>query len=79
MLMVKLSSKEKLILLGLISGSTNKILAKQIGITTDDVRGIMKYLLPKIGAKNRTQAAIWAWRNTETIHNGLFNGHDEKE
>ena len=39
----------------------------------------MRYLLAKIGVENRTQAAVWAWRHTEFLHNGLMNGHKHEE
>ena len=72
---MQFSNQEKLILICLISGATDKQIARRLGISAYDVRSTMKYLLPKVGARNRTQAALWAWRHTETIHNGLINGH----
>jgi len=58
-----LSNREEAILLHLMSGVTNKIIARSLGITEATVKVHVKAILRKIRVKNRTQAAIWAMEN----------------
>jgi two-component system nitrate/nitrite response regulator NarL len=58
-----LSPREIDILRHLVNGDTNKMIAKRIGITEMTVKFHLKSLLGKVGACNRTQAAIWAFNN----------------
>jgi two-component system nitrate/nitrite response regulator NarL len=60
-----LSGRELEILRHLASGRANKVIANDLHITEATVKVHVKGILRKIGATNRTQAAIWA------IHNGL--------
>jgi two-component system nitrate/nitrite response regulator NarL len=60
-----LSARELEILRHLASGRANKVIANDLRITEATVKVHVKGILRKIGATNRTQAAIWA------IHNGL--------
>lgn len=60
-----LSARELEILRYLASGRANKVIANDLRITEATVKVHVKGILRKIGATNRTQAAIWA------IHNGL--------
>lgn len=60
-----LSTRELEILRHLASGRANKVIANDLRITEATVKVHVKGILRKIGATNRTQAAIWA------IHNGL--------
>lgn len=60
-----LSARELQILRHLASGQANKVIANDLQITEATVKVHVKGILRKIGATNRTQAAIWA------IHNGL--------
>ena len=60
-----LSARELEILRHLASGRANKVIANDLHITEATVKVHVKGILRKIGATNRTQAAIWA------IHNGL--------
>ena len=76
---MKFSVNEKLVLMCLVTGATDKQIAKRLDLTQAEVRGITKSLFPKLGVHNRTQAATWTWRHIEHIHNGLINGHDFKE
>ena len=39
------------------------MIANRLGIAEATIKAHMKSLLPKIGASNRTQAAIWALNN----------------
>jgi len=54
------SQRERQILCQLARGSSNKEIARQFSITESTVKVHLKALLRKIGARNRTQAAIWA-------------------
>ena len=60
-----LSGRELEILRHLANGEPNKVIANDLDITEATVKVHVKGILRKIGAANRTQAAIWA------IHNGL--------
>jgi two-component system, NarL family, nitrate/nitrite response regulator NarL len=60
-----LSGREFEILRHLASGRPNKVIANDLNITEATVKVHVKGVLRKIGAANRTQAAIWA------LHNGL--------
>lgn len=55
-----LSKREVDILRHLLDGDSNKMIANRLGITEATVKVHLKSLLRKIGASNRTQAAIWA-------------------
>jgi two-component system, NarL family, nitrate/nitrite response regulator NarL len=54
------SQRERQILGELARGSSNKEIARLFSITESTVKVHLKALLRKIGARNRTQAAIWA-------------------
>jgi DNA-binding NarL/FixJ family response regulator len=58
-----LSTREKLILSGLIEGDSNKIIARKIHIAEATVKVHVKAILRKTRVKNRTQAAIWGMNN----------------
>ncbi len=58
-----LSTREIQILTRLTGGHGNKQIANELGITEATVKVHLKSLLRKIGAVNRTQAAIWAMNN----------------
>jgi two-component system, NarL family, nitrate/nitrite response regulator NarL len=55
--------REKQILRCLLLGYSNKVIARQLGITEATVKVHVKGVLRKIRASNRTQAAIWAVNN----------------
>ena len=55
-----LSRREMLILRGLMQGSSNKAIARNLVITESTVKVHMKAILRKLRLQNRTQAAIWA-------------------
>jgi two-component system nitrate/nitrite response regulator NarL len=56
----KLSAREKEILGCLTQGEPNKIIARKLDITEATIKVHVKAILRKIGAANRTQAAMWA-------------------
>jgi two-component system nitrate/nitrite response regulator NarL len=58
-----LSRREVEIMRHLVHGDSNKMIANHLKITEATVKVHLKSLLRKIGASNRTQAAIWALNN----------------
>jgi two-component system, NarL family, nitrate/nitrite response regulator NarL len=56
----KLSVREGEILGDLMEGATNKVIARKYGLTEATIKVHVKAILRKTGAKNRTQAAMWA-------------------
>ena len=56
----RFSQRERQILCQLARGGSNKEIARVFCITESTVKVHLKALLRKIGARNRTQAAIWA-------------------
>jgi DNA-binding NarL/FixJ family response regulator len=59
-----LSAQQLCILGHLANGHANKVIANKLKITEATVKVHVKAILGRIGARNRTQAAVWA------IHNG---------
>jgi two-component system nitrate/nitrite response regulator NarL len=55
-----LSSREAEILSSLMEGIPNKLIARKLHVTEATVKVHVKAVLRKIGAANRTQAALWA-------------------
>lgn len=64
----RLSRRELKIICHLAYGEPNKVIARRLNITEATVKVHVKTILRKLGAANRTQAAIWA------ISNGLGSG-----
>jgi two-component system nitrate/nitrite response regulator NarL len=62
------SGREGEILRSLLSGHSNKQIARQLGISEATVKVHLKAVMRKINAQNRTQAAVW----------GLANGFGEE-
>src|SRR4029077_4066036 len=58
-----LSTREKSILGCLISGDSNKCIARKMDIAEATVKVHVKAILRKIRVQNRTQAAIWGANN----------------
>ena len=56
----RLSERECQVLDQLAEGSSNKVIARRLGITEATVKVHVKAILRKINAKNRTQAALRA-------------------
>jgi two-component system nitrate/nitrite response regulator NarL len=48
------------ILQSLLGGDPNKVIARKLDITEATIKVHVKAILRKIGAANRTQAAMWA-------------------
>jgi two-component system nitrate/nitrite response regulator NarL len=62
------SGREGEILRSLLNGHSNKMIARQLGISEATVKVHLKGVMRKINAQNRTQAAMW----------GLANGFGEE-
>jgi len=58
-----LTPRERDILRGLVAGQSNKEIANRLGTTDMTVKAQLRHLLRKLGAVNRTQAALWAREN----------------
>jgi two-component system nitrate/nitrite response regulator NarL len=56
----QLSLREREILQALTTGEPNKVIAQRLKMTEATVKVQVKAILRKLGAANRTQAAIWA-------------------
>ncbi len=56
----KLSKREVEILRCLMRGEPNKVIAQKLDVTEATIKVHVKAILRKIGAANRTQAAMWA-------------------
>jgi two-component system, NarL family, nitrate/nitrite response regulator NarL len=59
----KLSAREAQILSCLREGAPNKLIARKLEITEATIKVHVKAILRKIGATNRTQAAMWATKH----------------
>ena len=59
----KLSPRETVILQSLMGGDANKVIARRLDIAESTIKVHVKSILRKIGAANRTQAAMWANEN----------------
>lgn len=55
-----LSPREEEILKSVVSGHSNKVIARACGVTDATIKVHMKSILRKIQVANRTQAAVWA-------------------
>jgi DNA-binding NarL/FixJ family response regulator len=63
----RFSDREKDILRYLISGSSNKAIARKIDIPEATVKVYINAILRKVKVQNRTQAAIWVMNNGSLI------------
>ena len=59
-----MSDRESEVIKELSAGNSNKVIARNLGITEATVKVYMKSLFKKIGVTNRTQAALWAVKNS---------------
>lgn len=62
----KLSNREVEVLDCLRDGSSNKIIARKLDVAEATIKVHVKAVLRKIGAANRTQAAMWATAHLRT-------------
>jgi two-component system nitrate/nitrite response regulator NarL len=64
----KLSPREKTILHSIMGGDANKVIARKLEVTEATVKVHVKAILRKVGASNRTQAAMWAAGHLMDVH-----------
>ncbi|QRM34097.1 response regulator transcription factor [Microvirga sp. VF16] len=69
----KLSPREMVILQSLMGGEANKVIARKLDITEATIKVHVKSILRKIGAANRTQAAMWANENLRVADRSFIN------
>jgi two-component system nitrate/nitrite response regulator NarL len=62
----KLSSREAEILRYIMRGEPNKVIARKLDLAEATIKVHVKAILRKIGAANRTQAAMWAMEHLTT-------------
>ena len=60
---VDLTPRERDVLGLIVSGGSNKQVARKLGISEKTVKGHLTKLFQRIGVADRTQAALWAERN----------------
>lgn len=60
---VRLSPREREVLIHLVEGHTNKVIAWRLGMTEATAKVHLKSVMRKINVDNRTQAALWARSN----------------
>jgi two-component system nitrate/nitrite response regulator NarL len=65
LLSTHMTERENQILACLVNGLTNKVIARQLGSTEATVKVHVKSIIRKLWVKNRTQAAIWAYRRAQ--------------
>jgi two-component system, NarL family, nitrate/nitrite response regulator NarL len=70
----KLSAREREILGCLTQGEPNKVIARKLDITEATIKVHVKAILRKIGASNRTQAAMWASQRLPQRSGASVNG-----
>ncbi len=51
-----------------MNGEPNKVIARQFDVTESTIKVHVKAILRKIGAANRTQAAMWAFDRMKPAH-----------
>ncbi|WP_425286916.1 response regulator transcription factor [Microvirga vignae] len=69
----QLSAREAEVLSCLRQGVSNKVIARQLDVTEATIKVHVKTILRKIGASNRTQAAMWASQHLPQRGGALVN------
>jgi two-component system nitrate/nitrite response regulator NarL len=69
----RLSQREQEVLRLLMEGAANKIIAQQLDVAEATIKVHVKAILRKIGAQNRTQAAIWATTHLNSASDELLD------
>lgn len=64
---IPLSVRERQVLGCLVTGQSNKTIARSLNMAEATVKVHLKTLLRKIEVRNRTQAAVWAMNNGQLI------------
>ena len=68
-----LTEREIEVLCQVSAGSANKIIAAELGLSENTVKGHLKNILSKLGANDRTQAV------TIVLRRGLLRGRDNHQ
>lgn len=63
---IDLSCRERAIIAHLMEGHCNKVIARDLNVALPTVKTHLRNVLNKIGARNRTQAAMWGMANLVT-------------
>jgi two-component system nitrate/nitrite response regulator NarL len=71
-----LSNREVQILQCLTKGSSNKQIARELGLADATIKVHVKAILRKVRLENRTQAAIWAREHLQPAANGEIEPSD---
>jgi len=58
-----LSPRERQVIVHVLSGHPNKVIAQDLGVTEAAAKVQLESLLRKINVDNRTQATIWVLKN----------------
>lgn len=58
----ELTERERSVVSLIAEGADNKAIASQLHLSEGTVRNHISMILAKLGLKNRTQIAVWAWR-----------------
>jgi len=58
-----LSPRDRQVIVHVLSGHPNKVIAQDLGVTEAAAKVQLESLLRKINVDNRTQATIWALKN----------------
>lgn len=58
----RLTKRESEVLALLMTSLTNKEIASQLSLSEKTIRNCVSEMLGKLGFKNRTELAIWAWK-----------------
>ena len=66
--MVRLSPREKRVILQLCEAQSNKEIGRRLNLTEGSVKTYLSGIFAKLGLKNRVALAQWAWqRDLEAI------------
>ena len=58
----QLTKREREVLVLLAASMSNKEIASQLSLSEKTIRNCVSEMLGKLGFKNRTELAIWAWK-----------------
>lgn len=66
----RLTDRERVVIDLIAEGLDNKEIASELHLSEGTVRNHISMILAKLGLKNRTQVAVWAWRRKSLAKNG---------
>lgn len=62
---MNLTEKEKIVLKKIAEGKSNRIIARELSLSENTIKVELRFIFYKIGARNRTNAAVIAIQNKE--------------